>query len=175
MKIRTARVNDAPALARVHVDSWRAIYRGLVPDSSLHGFTYEWREECFRQSLVTKAKETYVVQVEEEVVGFLTLGAAQDPDLDVDRTGEIWGIYISPGYWRKGIGKGLVEEAERILRSRRYEDVILWVLEGNQQARWFYEAMGFCLDGESKIIDWGTPLKAVRFRKALQPVEQIET
>ena len=74
-------------------------------------------------------------------------------------------IYISPGYWRKGIGKGLVEEAERILRSRRYEDVILWVLEGNQQARWFYEAMGFCLDGESKIIDWGTPLKAVRLEK----------
>jgi len=102
-------------------------------------------------------------------VGFLTLGAARDPDLDTSRTGEIWGIYISPGYWRKGIGTRLAEEAEKMLRSRGYEDAVLWVLEGNQQARRFYEAMGFDLDGESKKIDWGAPLKAVRYRKALQP------
>jgi ribosomal protein S18 acetylase RimI-like enzyme len=170
MEIRPARVNDAPALSRVHVDSWRAAYGGLVPDSSLQAFTYEWREESFRCSLAASAEETYLVQVEGEVVGFLTLGAARDPDLDVGRTGEIWGIYISPGYWRKGIGKRLAEEAERILKSGGYEDAVLWVLEDNQQARRFYEAMGFGLDGESKNIDWGTPLKAVRYRKALQPI-----
>jgi ribosomal protein S18 acetylase RimI-like enzyme len=172
MNIRPARVDDAPLLARVHVDSWRAAYRGLVPDSSLQGFGYQWREESFRQSLATGAEETYLVQVEGQVVGFLTLGAARDPDLDVSRTGEIWGIYISPGYWRKGIGKRLAEEAERIVKSRGYQDAVLWVLEGNQQARRFYEAMGFALDGESRDIDWGAPLKAVRYRKALQPVEQ---
>lgn len=175
MKIHPARVNDAPALARVHVDSWQAAYRGLVPDSSLQGFTYQWREECFRQSLAANAEETYVVRLDEEAVGFLTLGAARDPDLDVNRTGEIWGIYISPDHWRKGIGRRLAEEAERLLKSRGYENAVLWVLEGNQQARRFYEAMGFSLDGESKNIDWGTPLKAVRYRKALQPVEQTST
>ena len=171
MNIRPAEVNDAPALARVHVDSWRAAYNGLVPDSSLRRFTYEWREECFRQSLATSAEGTYELQLGEEAVGFLTVGTARDPDLNVSRTGEIWGIYISPDYWRKGIGKRFVDEAERILKSRGYEDAVLWVLEGNQQARRFYEAMGFNLDGESKDIDWGTPLKAVRYAKVLQPVE----
>ena len=171
VNMRPARVDDAPALARVHVDSWRAAYRGLVPDSSLQRFTYQWREECFRQALATGAEETYVVQLDEEAVGILTVGAARDADLDVNRTGEIWGIYISPEYWRKGIGSRLVEEAERMLKSRGYENAVLWVLEGNQQARGFYEAMGFSPDGESKIIDWGTPLKAVRYRKALHPVE----
>jgi ribosomal protein S18 acetylase RimI-like enzyme len=172
MEIRPARVNDAPVLSRVHVDSWRAAYGGLVPDSSLQAFTNEWREESFRQSLVTGAEETYLVQVEGQVVGFLTLGAARDPDLDTSRTGEIWGIYISPGYWRKGIGRRLAEEGERMLQSKGYEDAGLWVLEDNQQARRFYEALGFGLDGESKNIDWGTPLKAVCYRKALQPVGQ---
>jgi ribosomal protein S18 acetylase RimI-like enzyme len=172
MNIRPARVDDAPLLARVHVDSWRAAYRGLVPDSSLQRFGYQWREESFRRSLATGAEETYLVQVEGQVVGFLTLGAARDPDLDVSRTGEIWGIYVSPGYWRKGIGKRLAEEAERILKSRGYQDAVLWVLEGNQQARRFYEAMGFALNGESRDVDWGAPLKAVRYRKALQPVKQ---
>jgi ribosomal protein S18 acetylase RimI-like enzyme len=122
--------------------------------------------------LATNAEDTCLVQVDGEVVGFLTLGAARDPDLDVGRTGEIWGIYISPAYWRRGIGKRLAEEAERILKSRGYEDAVLWVLEDNQQARRFYEAMGFSLDGESKTVDWGAPLKAVRYRKALQSVVQ---
>jgi len=172
MNIRPARVDDAPVLARVHVDSWRAAYRELVPESSLQGFSYQWREECFRESLATGAEETYVVQLDQEIVGFLTLDAARDPDLDASRTGEIWGIYISPDYWRRGIGKRLAEEAEKILKSRGYEHAVLWVLEGNQQARRFYEAMGFGLDGESKDIDWGTPLKAVRYAENLQPLER---
>jgi ribosomal protein S18 acetylase RimI-like enzyme len=142
----------------------------LVPESSLQAFTYRWREECFRQALPTSAEETYLVQVDQEVVGLLTLGAARDPDLDANRTGEIWGIYVSPDYWRRGIGYRLAQEAERILESRGFDDAVLWVLKGNQRARQFYEAMGFRLDGESKTIDWGTPLKAVRYRKALRPI-----
>jgi ribosomal protein S18 acetylase RimI-like enzyme len=172
MEIHRARAKDAPALARVHVDSWRAAYGGLVPDSSRQAFSYEWREEQFRQSLAAGAEETHLIRVEGEVVGFLTLGAARDSDLDTDRTGEIWGIYISPGYWRRGIGQRLAEEAQRMLRSRGYEDAVLWVLEGNQQARAFYEAVGFALDGQSNDLDWGTPLKAIRYRKALQPAGQ---
>jgi ribosomal protein S18 acetylase RimI-like enzyme len=107
-----------------------------------------------------------------EIVGFLTLGAGRDPDLDVSRTGEIWGIYISPDYWRRGIGKRLAEEAARIFKARGYEDAVLWVLEGNQQARQFYETMGFSLDGAFKNVDWGRPLRAVRYRKTLELVEQ---
>jgi len=32
MKVRPAVPEAVPALAQVHVDSWRAAYRGLVPD-----------------------------------------------------------------------------------------------------------------------------------------------
>ena len=167
MEIRPAQVSDAPALARVHVDSWRAAYGGLVPESTLQAFTYEWREERFRAALAAGTEETHLVRVEGQVVGFLTLGAARDADLDAGRMGEIWGIYLAPEHWRKGIGRRLAEEAERMLASRGYEEAVLWVLEGNETARRFYEAMGFALDGESTEVDWGTPLKAVRYRKVL--------
>lgn len=167
MDIRPATADDAAALARVHVDSWRAAYRDLVPETSLQGFSYQWREECFRESLATGAEETYVVQLDQQIVGFLTLGASRDPDLDASRTGEIWGIYILPEYWRRGIGKRLADEAESILRSRNYEYAVLWVLENNQRARRFYEAMSFGADGKSKDIDWGTVLKAIRYAKTL--------
>ncbi len=171
MNIRPATVDDASALARVHVDSWRAAYRGLVPESRLQGFDYHWRTERFRQSLATEAEETYVALVDEQIVGFLTIGAARDWDVDRQRTGEIWGIYLAPTHWRQGIGRQLADEAETMLRSRGYQDIILWVLEGNHAARRFYEALGFRLDGESKLVDLGAPLKAVRYRKTISKEE----
>ncbi len=116
-----------------------------------------------------------MIERSEEIVAVLTIGAARDPDLDARRTGEIWGIYISPDHWRRGIGSRLAEEAERMLRSRGYEGAVLWVLEANQRARRFYEAMGFSPDGQSKDIDWGTVLGAVRYAKALRPVETHTT
>jgi ribosomal protein S18 acetylase RimI-like enzyme len=172
MNIRRAQESDAPALAKVHVDSWRAAYRGLVLDSVLQGFTYQGRTERFWQSLAMGSEETYLVEENGDVMGFLILGVCRDPDLNVDCTGEIWGIYISPNHWRKGLGKRLLEEAESMLKSRGYKEAVLWVLEGNQQARRFYEAMGFRLDGGIKDVNLGTPLKAVRYRKALGPAEQ---
>jgi ribosomal protein S18 acetylase RimI-like enzyme len=169
MRIRRATVDDAPDLARVHVDYWWAAYRGLVPDAFLERFEYRWREKRFREAFAAGTEETYLILMGGQVVGFLTLGAARDPDLDAERTGEIWGIYVSPGYWRRGAGRTAAGEAERILRSKGYEDAVLWVLEGNGRARRFYEAMGFAQDGESREMNWGAPLRAVRYAKSLGP------
>jgi len=172
MNVRRAEESDAPLLARVHVDSWHAAYRGLVPDSFLESFTYQRRVQRFRESLATGSEETYVVEQNGNVMGFVMLGACRDLDLNPHCTGEIRGIYISPDYWRQGLGKRLLEEAQRLLESRQYREAVLWVLEGNEQARGFYEAMGFTLDGGTKHVDLGAPLKAVRYRKTLRPTEQ---
>ncbi len=60
-----------------------------------------------------------------------------------------------------------------MLQARGHREVVLWVLEGNSAARRFYEAVGFALDGASKMVELGKPLKAVRYKKAL-PTEAIE-
>lgn len=168
MNIRRATANDAPMLAKVHVDSWQVAYRGIVPDSFLERFTYQRREEAFRQALTANLEETYLVEDNDHAIGILTIGASRDADLDVNCTGEIWGIYIAPDYWRRGIGTTLVYEAERILQSRGFNQVILWVLEENMDARRFYERMGFCLDGMYRTVELGKPLKAVRYKKVMK-------
>jgi RimJ/RimL family protein N-acetyltransferase len=104
MKLRRATPDDALALAKAHVDSWHGAYRGLVPDSFLGGFTVERRTKRFRESIAAGAEETYVVEEDGEVLGFLTLGKCRDSDVDDNTTGEIWGIYLAPKHWRKGIG-----------------------------------------------------------------------
>ncbi len=167
MNIRRAQVNDAPQLARVHVDAWQVAYHGVVPDSFLQGFTYQKREAAFRRALAVNREETYLAEDSANALGILTIGACRDADLDVNSTGEIWGIYIAPTYWRRGIGTRLVHEAARMLQARGYREVVLWVLEDNVEARRFYEAMGFHIDGAFKMVELGKSLKAIRYAKTM--------
>jgi len=62
-----------------------------------------------------------------------------------------------------------------MLASRGYFIVTLWVLVANNQARRFYEAMGFQTDGATKEVQLGIPLTAVRYRKKLKIAEQLHT
>jgi ribosomal protein S18 acetylase RimI-like enzyme len=173
INLRRATAEDAGDLARAHVAAWLEAYRGLVPDSYLDQFTVESRTERFRTFLATNpdtstSGDTWVVESGNQTVGFVTIGASRDSDTKSCDTGEIWGIYLAPQYWRRGIGSHVCSRAERMLASRDYSAATLWVLELNQRARRFYEAMGFVPDGASKKVQLGAPLKALRYRKELK-------
>ena len=168
MDFRRATPRDAAGLAKVHVDSWHAAYREMLPESAVKGFTREWRTEGFRESIAAESEDTYVAEEHGEIVGFLTLGACRDSDLDPRTTGEIWGIYVASNHWRRGIGAYLCRHGESMLAARGYTEAVLWVFDANVQARRFYEAMGFEAHGASKEVNWGVPLKAVRYRKTLE-------
>jgi len=173
IKLRLAAQDDAPELARVHVAAWHEAYREVVPDAYLQQFTVESRAERLRKFLAGDSAagysvETYAADHNGRIIGFLTLGDCRDADADPATNGEIWGIYIEPEYWRRGIGRFLCEHAERLLVSRGYTVVTLWVSEGNDRARRFYEAMGFVPDGAAKEVQLGTSLTALRYRKNLR-------
>ncbi len=168
MSLRKASPDDALAIATVHVDSWRSAYRGIVPDDRLGRLDYVRGAGRFRDAIVTCSEEIYITVETDAVTGFLVFGPCRDSDIDPGSTGEIWGMYISPLHWRKGIGRSMCREAEGTLRSRGYSRVILWVLEDNQRARRFYEAMGFTADGARKVLNIGARLNAVRYHKSLR-------
>jgi L-amino acid N-acyltransferase YncA len=62
--------------------------------------------------------------------------------------------FRSPTYWRRGIGRRLAQEAERILLARGFRKIVLWVLEGNTAARSFYEAMAFARMAQPGLSIW---------------------
>src|SRR5918998_4172552 len=49
--VREARPADAAGIARVHVDTWRTTYRGIVPDDHLDALSYEARERFWAGAL----------------------------------------------------------------------------------------------------------------------------
>ncbi|MEN6368285.1 MAG: GNAT family N-acetyltransferase [Thermotogota bacterium] len=166
VRIRQAVPDDAPALARVHVDSWRRAYQGLVPDERLAKLSYARGEANFLRSMREGPEETHIAEEAGEAVGFLTLGPCRDDDVNL-AAAELWGLYLSPSRWRRGIGTRLCRYGEELLAARGHRTIVLWVFAGNLNARRFYEAMGYASDGAAKQLDFGIPLEAVRYRRDL--------
>ena len=66
--------------------------------------------------------------------------------------GEIISFYTHPDHKRKGYGTKLMEEVLRRLSGQGYLQVFLFVLRENENARRFYEKMGFAWDGTHEDI-----------------------
>jgi len=167
MNIRRAKPEDAHALAIVHVAAWQTAYPGIVPHEHINRITVERREPAFHKALTEGSEETYLAEQGDSLLGFVTLGQCRDRDRTGSSSGEIWGIYVTPNEWRKGVGAALVTFAEQLMASRCFDDVTLWVLAENTAARRFYVALGYVLDGVTKDVELGVSLACVRYWKQI--------
>jgi GNAT superfamily N-acetyltransferase len=152
MRIRTAQITDAKAIAQVHVDSWRSTYKGIVPDDFLANLSYERRERGWREILSNAERQrsfVYVAEDEaEKVVGFVNGGPEREDDSFYK--GELYAIYLLESYQHKGIGRQLVRVATQQLIERSFETMLVWVLADNPSRR-FYERIGGRQVREKKI------------------------
>ena len=140
---RQNRADSVEAIARVYVKGWQNAYRGLLPDAALDGLTTaRWTTR-----LAVGGRITSLVAVEAGggIVGTSSFCAARDERMR--GWGEIVSLYLLPEYAGRGLGRGLLEAASSALRAAGFGDIYLWVLEGNANARAFYEHCGFRPDG----------------------------
>ncbi|MAT97505.1 MAG: GNAT family N-acetyltransferase [Anaerolineaceae bacterium] len=167
MTIRMATVDDVEQIAAVHVQSWQGAYRGLLPDDFLANLSVERRIEQWQRVLSNPANNVPVYEDEGQVVGFVSYGRTRDEDLDQDKTGEIYAIYLLPDRWGKGFGAALMKESLARLEKQGYQAVSLWALTGNERAIRFYEQFGFKPDGTTKVDSrpGGLELHEVRYVK----------
>ncbi len=105
--LREARQEDARAIARVHVDSWRSTYRGIVPEGFLAEMSYEDFEDRWREWLRNVGEPRRVYRVAElpsgRIVGFATGGPRHGPPYP-DYAGELYTLYLLREHRRAGIG-----------------------------------------------------------------------
>ena len=166
--VRLAAVDDADAIGRIQVETWRAAYTGLVPDEAIAAFDVASRQRLWREGLRRPPRPgsaTFVVEDGGEAVGFASVGASRDER--AEQEGELYAIYLHPTRWDRGIGRALLQRAEESMRSSGFRGAVLWVLEGNDRASRFYRAAGWQEDG-SKVDEFqGATVTEVRYRKRL--------
>ena len=140
MMIRAACIDDAPAIARVHVDSWRTAYKGIVSDRFLADISYKQREQSARQRLNNLDVYTYVAEDEQgRIVGFIAGGLNRDASEEY--ISELYAIYLLKEVQGQGIGKKLTQVLVERLIQEHYYSMLVWVLADNPSRR-FYEALG---------------------------------
>ncbi len=166
MTVRRARPSDALGIATVHVASWEATYRGLMPDPLLDQMTVERRTRSWTQLLAAdRDGETFVAVDDERIIGFADVGPARAAE---DGTGEVYAIYVDPDAWDRGHGRDLMVRSLDWLRRHGYTAAILRVLDGNDRGRSFYERGGWQVTGDVVIADHcGAPLPELTYRTGL--------
>ena len=167
VRIRSARVQDAAALARVHVGAWQATYRGTMPDAYLDGLDVEhWTHGWARELRAGRRANLMVAEVAGDLVGFAHPG----PDRAEDGDGELYAINVAPDAWGRGVGRSLLEASEDALWRLGHRCAVLWVVPSNDRARRFYERAGWQDDHAAKrAVVNGVEVDEVRYAKVLSP------
>ena len=169
MTIREATPDDAAAIARIKIATWRIAYRGHFPQEGLDGMDVERATARWREILTQEDHTALLHDVDGVVDGFVSFGAVRDDNKgEPSSAGEIYAIYVDPPAWGTGVGRALCNEALTIMARRGSRKVMLWVLAANERARRFYECAGFIADGATKTDSvFDTPIEEVRYWRAL--------
>jgi ribosomal-protein-alanine N-acetyltransferase len=144
LTVRPARPEDTPAIARVHVESWRSTYRGLIAADHLAKLSLEDREKMWTRTLADpRHGKTSFVLVAEDPPGSIVGFAAGGPERTGDprHAGELYAIYVLESAQRSGAGRSLTAELARRLVKAGIPSLLVWVLERNPSRR-FYERLG---------------------------------
>jgi len=154
--IREAHVDDARAIGTLHVRSWRAAYRGILPDALLDGLSMEEWIERRRKALIEPLWEgvrNWVVEEGGRIRGWAAMGPSRDEDL-ARGAQELMAIYLPPDDVGKGYGRRLMEHCIAAAIEQGSSEMTMWVLAGNERAQRFYAKAGFEADPRVSAEDF---------------------
>jgi GNAT superfamily N-acetyltransferase len=138
--IRTARPEDAEAIARCHIAAWRDTYKPVVAEEYLKSLSSETQTAKWANNLDQPSRATFVAENEQsEIVGFINGGPERTGRTDY--RGEIYSVYILKDWRGRGIGRRLVQRFAAFLLQNGITSLIVWALQGNEY-RQCYSAWG---------------------------------
>lgn len=146
-------------------DDWETLrdvrLRALKDSPAAYISTYEevasWSDERWRRSF---AKAVWVViRSGRRTVG--VAGSLRDAKGPASER-YIESVWVEPGYRRAGVLREIVRYLAEL--EPDVEDWLLWVLDGNTEARAVYERLGFAPTGKSQALDDASERREVQFR-----------
>ncbi|NNC11453.1 GNAT family N-acetyltransferase [Planctomonas sp. JC2975] len=147
VEIRDAVPADAEAIARVHVDTWRETYSGVLAERYFSEEAYQDRPLMWTGylSLRPRPGRLSVAVHDGRIVGFANAADSALPaashGIPPARPLHLFAIYVRAAVYGTGTGRALLDA---VIGD---DPAQLWVLRGNERAIAFYERNGFAFDG----------------------------
>jgi putative acetyltransferase len=143
MKIRSATNTDRDALFDIWLRSVRATH-AFLSDEEVQNLV-----PAVRDYLASTATQFWVLTGDSEAaVGFMGLSGSKMESL-----------FLLPDVFRRGYGRALVKHAQAL-----HGEISVDVNEQNEQARAFYEACRFVVEGRSELDEAGRPFPLLHLR-----------
>ncbi len=155
--------------------TWRAAYRGQLPNDFLEGLSVDQRarfwDRIFAQGKASGTEAVFVAEdLEPRVVGFASAGPNRGEESEFE--GELTTLYVLPAFQGRGLGRRLFLTTCEALGALGRGSLIAWVLASHQQARGFYETLGGRLVGEKKEPWGGEEVREVAYGWSTLPKER---
>jgi L-amino acid N-acyltransferase YncA len=151
LTIRKADIEDAAAIAHVHVESWKTTYAGIVSDVFLASLNKEVRTQSWQEQILAANISILVAEEETGIFGFAAGGKIREKLDDFDA--ELYAIYLLHERQKQGAGRTLCLTLASALQTSGFTSMIVWVLEQNPSVS-FYERLG-AVQVARKIINIG--------------------
>jgi GNAT superfamily N-acetyltransferase len=154
--IRPATPEDIPAIQSLyrlldqhHVALYPEVFQPLETDARPDSLIQEWLDN---------PEATYlVVEIAEEVVGFLNVRKMSSPALPIFQPrawAHVENAVVAPGHQGQGLGKALFEAAILWAKAQGLNCMQTQVWSANEAARAFYAERGFAPLTEKLQLQW---------------------
>ena len=155
--IRYLTRDDIPQYQKLITTVWQETYPGIVNQQFLDHLsqTEEQRIELNNMIYDENIKDTLVLEIDDNIVGFVRYGATED--ILSPNTGEIFALYILSKYKRHGYGKQLVQAAIKELLKLNYTNMVIGCISKNPSNE-FYKHLGGILKSQRPFTKTGDNL-----------------
>lgn len=161
--VRTARVEDADEVGRVHLQVWREAYGAQMPAGFLEGLDPVKAAGRWRLRFEVDEPDGVVVVAtgrDDEIVAMASAGPSRDQDAPTEW--ELYSINVLAAHHGSGVADQLITAAVA------QRPATLWVIRDNARAEAFYRRHGFSIEGATKIHE-GSGAIEVRMIRNRQP------
>ena len=157
--IRPLEEKDIEVVCGIVNENWKNVYAEYINPLLLNADGCAERIHQLKLDFITHRLSEYVWEEQNQVSAMLAFGDTADTDLA--EAFEIWRIYVAPQFQKKGIGKLLLEFAEKQAKRQGYKRIVIWAFKDNYRAVSFYQKHGYCIDKEEYL---GEPYLAIGTR-----------
>lgn len=165
MIIRQADIDDALAIATIHVRSWQHAYRDLLPEHQLDALSIPEREQQWVHNLdPARSQKTVVIEEDGTIVGFASWDIVSRSH---PVTAMLFSMYLDPGAMGKGYGSALMQAVEVDMIAAGATEGTLHVLRDNLATRAFYKNHGWqpVPDSEEQETFFAIDVNTIVYRK----------
>jgi len=164
--VRPARPEDAAAIARIQLSTWRTAYRRMFPAHILadldEAFLSRTWSEAIEQPPSPRHRVLIAVEQGEsatEVVGFAAAGPAdeqaqapEEPPLPAE-VAAFTDLLVEPRWGRRGHGSRLLSATVDLWREDGFTHAVAWAYEQDLATQKFLTSAGWSPDGAGRALD----------------------